>query len=68
MRFSVLAAGGHGGGFGRFLDRGLGLDSGAQLPDEGAELAGDGDLDLVVVQPALGQRHEAGAEPQLGAP
>lgn len=46
----------------------LGFDPGAQLPDEGAQLACDCDLDLVVMHSAPGQCHEAGVEPQLGVP
>ena len=46
----------------------FGFDSGAQFPDEGTELTGDGDFDFVVMHPASGQCHEAGVESQLGAP
>ena len=42
---------------------GSGFDPGAELPDEGAEFPGDGDLDLVVVHPAFGECFEAGVEP-----
>ena len=53
-----------GGGHGR----GFGFDPGAQFPQEGAKLPGDGDLDLVVVNPAFGQCLEPGVEAQLGVP
>ena len=47
---------------------GVGLDLHSQLPDEGGQLTGDGDLDLVVMHEAPLQGLEAGVKAVLGAP
>ena len=46
----------------------FGFEAGAELPDEGDELTGDGGLDLVVMHAAFAQQREAVAEAGLGFP
>ena len=51
------------------LDRGVsGFKAGAEFPDEGGELAGDGGFDLVVMHAAFAQHGEAVTQARLGLP
>lgn len=53
---------------GGFSSGGVALNPESEFPDEGGELAGDGDLDLVVMHEALAHSREAGVEAVLGFP